>query len=316
MRWPFRRQAPTSPAEPPPVAHHAPPPRHHPSGSDADHVRDIAATHLGEPDLSRWLGLLRPAVRLVFTTEPGTAVARLGGLPSLPDDVEWPTWPGHGPLSFVGELACERLAAFPLDIPFPSTGRLLFFYRDGSYDDEPETVGTWDASTLQGARAIHVDGGSPRPAPEGTTTYPEQRYAGRAIVTAPDWQHPDLEAAFGSPGRDATSLMTHPVAADVFTEELRARHHGPGHQVGGYADPIQGPVEQEVAVAALGNQVHPGDPRLEEEAGRWELLLQVDTDDDVEMVWGDAGALYWMTRGDQPWTEASAAEVLFTWQCY
>ena len=315
MRWPFRRQAPASPAEPPPVAHHAPPPRHHPSGSDADHVRDIAATHLGEPDLSRWLGLLRPAVRLVFTTEPGTAVARLGGLPSLPDDVEWPTWPGHGPLSFVGELACERLAAFPLDIPFPSTGRLLFFYRDGSYDDDPETVGTWDASTLQGARAIHVDGGSPRPAPEGTTTYPEQRYAGRAIVTAPDWQHPDLEAAFGSPGRDATSLMTHPVAADVFTEELRARHHGPGHQVGGYADPIQGPVEQEVAVAALGNQVHHGDPRLEEEAERWELLLQVDTDDDVEMMWGDAGTLYWMARGDQPWTEASATEVLFTWQC-
>ena len=174
MRWPFRRQAPATPAEPPPVAHHAPPPRHHPTGSDADHVRDIAATHLSEPDLSRWLGLLRPAVRLVFTTDE-EPVARLGGLPSLPDDVEWPTWPGHGPLSFVGELDCERLAAFPLDVPIPSAGRLLFFYRDGAYDDDPETVGTWDAATLQGARAIHVDGGSPRPAPEGTTTYPEQQ---------------------------------------------------------------------------------------------------------------------------------------------
>jgi uncharacterized protein YwqG len=315
MRWPFRRRDPVTPTEPHPVAHHAPAPRHHPTGSDADRVRQIASTHLSEPDLSRWLGLLRPAVRLHATDDADAVVARLGGLPRLPDDVEWPTWSGHGPLSFIGELDCERLTGFPLDVPLPSTGRLLFFYRDGAYDDDPVTVGTWDAATLEGARALHVDDGSPREAPEGTTTYPEQRYAGRSVVTAPDWQHPDLEAAFTSPGQDAASLMEHPVTAEAFAEELRSRHHGPGHQVGGYADPVQGPVEQEVALAALANQVRHGDPRLDEEALRWELLLQVDTDDDLEMMWGDIGTLYWMTRGDQPWSAASAAEVLFTWQC-
>jgi uncharacterized protein YwqG len=315
MRWPFRRRDPVTPTEPHPVAHHAPAPRHHPTGSDADRVRQIASTHLSEPDLSRWLGLLRPAVRLHATDDADAVVARLGGLPRLPDDVEWPTWSGHGPLSFIGELDCERLTGFPLDVPLPSTGRLLFFYRDGAYDDDPVTVGTWDAATLEGARALHVDDGSPREAPEGTTTYPEQRYAGRSVVTAPDWQHPDLEAAFTSPGQDAASLMEHPVTAEAFAEELRARHHGPGHQVGGYADPVQGPVEHEVALAALANQVRHGDPRLDEEALRWELLLQVDTDDDLEMMWGDIGTLYWMTRGDQPWSAASAAEVLFTWQC-
>jgi uncharacterized protein YwqG len=108
--------------------------------------------------------------------------------------------------------------------------------------------------------------------------------------------------------------MDHPVNADDFLEALHERHTGPVHQVGGYAEPVQGPVEHEVADAALNNMVPYGDPRLDAEARRWELLLQVDSDDDLDMMWGDVGTLYWMARPEDL-ANNDLANISFTWQC-
>lgn len=269
--------------------------------------------------METWLSLLRPAVQLVPSSGGTENVARLGGLPLLPDDVDWPEWPDHGPLSYIGEVRCDRLAEFSLDIDVPVRGRLLFFYFDGSFDNYASTVGTWDASTLQGTRALHISeeaACSPRSAPVGIKVYSARDFAGREIVTAPGWEHPDLEAAFRRPGQDRRSFMDHPVNADAFADALHERHVGPLHQIGGYADPVQGPVEFEVAQAAVTSALPNDDPRLSEEARRWELLFQVDTDDELGMEWGDGGVLYWMLRTDQgPDDGTKLGEVSFTWQC-
>lgn len=85
------------------------------------------------------------------------------------------------------------------------------------------------------------------------------------------------------------------------SEALSERHPGPCHQVGGYATPMQGPVEYEAAIATLGGGIRGENPHvLTEQArltqARWTLLAQIDTDDRAEMMWGDCGALYWLTR--------------------
>ena len=284
---------------------------------DTEVVRRLAHRHLPPDVAAEWLALLRPAVRLVRAEPDGSVVARLGGAPLLPRDVRWPEWPGHGPLSYIGELLCGPLAAHPLEVPLPSTGRLLFFYFDGSFDDFEGVVGTWDAETLAGARVLHVPDHEPvevRPAPDGVEVWGEASFGGQEIVTAPGWEHPALRAAFGRPGEDRHDFMDHPVNGDAFTDALFDRHTGPLHQVGGYADPEQGPVELEVAHAALGNVVDWGDPRLEAEAARWLPLLQVDSDDDLGMMWGDVGKLYWLSRGSAL-AQGDVRDVSFTWQC-
>lgn len=266
---------------------------------DAEVVARLAAQHLPADVRERWTAQLRPAVRLVLTPDPDLAVARLGGLPRLPAGVAWPHWEGHGPLSFVGELRCDRLSAYELDVPVPNSGRLLFFYFDGSYDDGETVVGAWDPATLAGARALHVlDDGAPgaEVVPEGLTPYPERLLAGRTVVTAPEWE-------------DDEDLY------DELVEALHERHDGPVHQVGGYADAAQGPVEHEVAEAALGGDVSYEDPRLEAEARRWRLLLQVDSDDEVGMAWGDSGILYWLARPEDL-ERGDVSQVSFTWQSH
>lgn len=285
--------------------------------SDVELVEAIAQAHLPEGIKQRWLELLRPAIHLIPASNDSPVVARLGGVPDLPADAAWPDWSGHGPLAYIGEVLCAPAAEFDIDLPIPDSGRLLFFYFDGSYDNFAATVGTWDVTTLQGARAIHVPDGvpcTPAPTPSGVCTYPERRFTGRSIQTAPGWEHPDLRDVFLSADDDARSFLDHPVTDDAFNEALHERHTYPMHQIGGYADPVQGPVEHEVALAALNNKTAFGDPQVDTEAGRWELLLQVDTDGALDMMWGDGGVLYWMARPDDLAT-GNLTEISFTWQC-
>ena len=103
---------------------------------DQAYLRRLAALHLDDDVARRWLALLRPAVRLLECAPGRDTVARLGGQPVVPMGFEWPVWEGHGPLSFIGEVDLDALtrAGLRLDIKLPTTGRLLLFYFDGSYD--------------------------------------------------------------------------------------------------------------------------------------------------------------------------------------
>ena len=46
--------------------------------------------------------------------------------------------------------------------------------------------------------------------------------------------------------------MDHPVCDDAFQEALHERRTGQLHQIGGYANCVQGPVEAEIAQGVLG----------------------------------------------------------------
>ena len=312
MKWSFRRRPGTVPQqEASPV-----PPGSPLAEEDLAVVASLARRFLPEDVRDRWLALARPAIQLVPTPAASGWVARLGGLPQLPQLYAWPEWPGHGPLSYVGEIDCGQVQGFSLDMRLPAAGRLLFFYFDGSYDEYASTVGYWDRSSAPGAQAVFVqgaDGGSEREAPTGVTVYEVARFVGRSVVTFPGWEHPDLRAEFMAPGEDLRAFMDHPVCDDAFLEALHERHTGPLHQIGGYANPVQGPVEAEIAQGVLGKVPWDSEAALTE-AARWELLLQIDTDDSLSMMWGDCGMLYWLARPDDL-AANDLSQINFTWQC-
>ncbi len=141
-------------------------------------------------------------------------------------------------------------------VELPSTGRLLTFYFDGSYDDFASIVGTWDRTTLAGARLVHVaeprSTCAPLAPPDRVPEFGEQMLSGRQITTHPGWEHPLLRAELGAEDWDVDAWRAHPTQRDAFNEALFALDEGdaPRHQIGGWADPVQGPVELEVAQAA------------------------------------------------------------------
>ena len=80
-----------------------------------------------------------------------------------------------------------------------------------------------------------------------------------------------------------------------------------GHQIGGYPRPVQGD-NMELECQLASNGVYCGDSkgykseegkRLAPGAKDWKLLLQFASDDDLDVMWGDVGYLYfWIRRQD------------------
>lgn len=205
------------------------------------------------------------------------------------------------------------------DQRLPESGRLLAFYFDGSYDDFNGLVGTWDRESLAGARLLHVDelraDCTVVETPPGVLEFKPQDLTGRPITTYPNWEHQALRREFGADGQEHREWMSHPVNVEPFLEPLWQLHAGePRHQIGGWADPEQGPVEFEVAQEALDEPFEYGDARHTAEALAWSLVLQMDSDDAREMMWGDVGALYWLARPNGRDVD-DLSTLSFTWQC-
>lgn len=273
-------------------------------------LHDIARTHLPAELAERWLALLRPGAHLVKATESEAVAGRLGGRPALPQGETWPVWPGHGPLSFVASVDCAAVPVGALDIVLPADGSLLFFYFDGQIDDGAAYVAADEPDTWAGARVVYVPAGVPVAecaVPVGLEAYPEVSLAVRVEPTAPDVWHPIMRAALPKDALDDGW-------PEEFTDALYDHSSGPGHRIGGHADPVQNPVEQEIAHGVLGADVGWDDPRVDEEAEHWVLLAQFDTDDDADMMWGDCGALYWLIR-PQDLAERRFDRAMFTMQC-
>lgn len=313
MAW-FRRKPDPSPVPAPVDAG--------PGVKDRATLSRIAQEHLAEDVAERWLAMLRPAVRLVPADGPDSIVARIGGRPVAPSDFAWPVWEGSGPLCFVAEVDLEALArsGFDAGLDLPTGGRLLAFYYDGSYDDFLSIVGPWDPATLAGTRLVHVAepraACAPMEAPDGVIEFEEQTLRGQQIWTHPGWEHPRLRVEFGAEDWGAQAWRAHPVRGEAFNEALFALDddQGPRHQIGGWADPVQGPVELEVAQAEVPAETAHGSPAHRAEAAAWRPLLQVDSDDASQMMWGDVGMLYWLRR-DADRETGALGPVSFTWQC-
>ncbi|OLZ59295.1 hypothetical protein AVW11_26695 [Streptomyces amritsarensis] len=285
----------------------------------AEALHDLAHRLLSPDDAARWIALLRPGLRLAHAGD-GAAVGRLGGLPDLRLDMPWPHWEGHGPLSHLMSLDCAALtAAGDSGLTLPASGTLLFFLFDGRLDDDDCMVYPSDPETRPGSRVLHVPADTPtrrHPAPAGLDPYPEVALTGQPGLSVPTSDAPNVRAAFGEVG-DSLAWRRHPVNARPFDSALRALDTHPsrsGHRLGGHPVPVQEPVEWEIARGVLGPDAAGQDSRLDDEAAAWVLLAQIDTDGAAEMMWGDAGTVYWLIRPDDL-AAGRFEEAVFTWQC-
>jgi Domain of unknown function (DUF1963) len=291
-------------------------------------LAEAGRRYFSAADAETWAGLLRPGFHLrgLAPDESAASVAAyLGGSPLLPEDFEWPTWDGHGPLSFVGAVDCSQVPVGELDIPLPVSGQLLFFYFDGLGDSS--VVYTDPSSVVHGTRVVYLPADASvteREAPEGVTPYPMLLLAGSVIATAPDNENAALIAAFGDPDDPAAYCDYPTVDPDDsgFWSALVAyrRDQRPYHCVGGYALPVQGAVEPEGAQVVFPEQEQGAEQESEQGAAERKeltaqlvLLAQIDSDPRSGMLWGDAGRLYWLIRRDDL-AAGLFEKATFTWQ--
>ena len=287
------------------------------STANAAELIEAARATLPPAVADTWIGLLRPAVRLRRAEGSEPVAGHLGGSPALPENMEWPRSEAGRPLGLVAGIE-GRVPAGGLDLPLPADGMLLLFYRDPS-EDPHETFRISDPVPVDqppAGQVVFVPAGTAttmRSEP-GAAVYPEVPLAVEVTATGPDWEHPALQQAVAGLSEADREFMGEASNSDEFRDEVSMRTETPRHYLGGYADPVQGSVEVAAAWQRLGSRVPYSDPALWDEARLWTSLVQIDSDDDAEMRWGDCGSLYWVMRRDDLAAGRFAAAA-FIFQC-
>lgn len=245
--------------------------------------------------------LLKPSILIAKTGK--TTRSYFGGLPPSWHGFVWPEKDGL-PLAFLACIDCAELPRVPELDWLPATGRLLFFYdtENQPWGFDPKDRGGWkvvyvgpEAALSETAAALSETAAAPAKAPH--PPIPKKAVSFRVAALPP---------ALGDTSLDALELSD--AEADALAEHRQTLFQNqPHHQIGGYPDPVQDPAMDEESQLAsngiyCGNAEGYKDPRVEKlkpGASEWSLLFQMDTDEDLNLMWGDAGMLYfWIKRDD------------------
>lgn len=247
------------------------------------------------------LRLVLPAVR--FFTDPATRLSlgesRIGGAPDVSGDFRWPEFGGQ-PLAFIAQLNLAQFASLLPAGELPLAGWLLFFNdaRQQNWGFDPKDRGSAIVAYVP-PDAVLQRIAVPESLDEQGRFSPCAVRDLRVVLTLPGYESPLLDPLGFSKGEQDRYFE------DVL-QPLNAAEGQVYHQLGGYAEPIQNDMQLECQLTTHG--IYCGDasgyedPRrnaLEAGTADWRLLLQVDSDDNAQMMWGDAGRLYyWIRRQD------------------
>lgn len=208
-----------------------------------------------------WLVL--PSIRIkTHSVDESTlplGTSKFGGVPDLPPQFSYPLF-DQNPLSFVAQINLRALKQYPIASVLPADGILYFFYRE-DFENYPQQPDEW--------RVLYY---------EGELSQLRRRHPQGKLFKA----------------------CTLDFTEDLTLRWFSYRREKTVSRILGYPDAIQEAVFLECEELST-----PGDftyteterPTLLQKAlSEWVLLLQIDSEPDVGMMWGDMGKLYFCIR--------------------
>ena len=254
--------------------------------------------------------LRKPAVHLVASPQRG--FSQVGGKPTLPAGFEWPAWNGK-PLNFLCQI---DLKAIPADAdigPLPRIGYLFFFFsaEQETWGFDPKDIGSWRVFYFE--KLENAAEASCPPTLPKQHVYDAVHVMFKSVLTYPDSEDERVDRLqLSDAEREAYLDLGH----SVFEGK-------PAHHLLGHPGPVQNN-DMDLECQLVSHGVYCGDEsgyksprRAELEKGKadWLLLLQLDSDDDADMMWGDAGRLYfWINKNDL--VRRDFSKVWMILQCY
>lgn len=238
--------------------------------------------------------LRKPTIRIEKSHHSG--LSKIGGLPIANAALKWPVWKGK-PLAFLAQINLGELPRSNTSQSLSKSGLLYFFYdqEQNTWGFDPNDRGSWAVEYVSDVGNLQ-----PLTPPAGLqkkAIYKEKFIQFSNVLTYPDWQDERIEKL------DLTDSQID----EYFELESSVYLGQPAHQLFGYANPIQSN-DMDLESQLVSNGLYCGDasgyndPQAKTlSSGRedWVLLLQLDSDDDADMMWGDAGMLYfWIRKQD------------------
>ncbi|MCD8213652.1 MAG: DUF1963 domain-containing protein [Campylobacter sp.] len=220
--------------------------------------------------------------------------SKIGGSPDLPSDMPWFKNKLTGnDLSFIAQINFAEVKPFDAQNKLPNSGILYLFY------DCYDMPWGFDPKDVSGTKIFYF---------EGEIGDLKRRAVENAELLTPFsptvlnfTSHIELSGMWSSL---AESFNASDEEADAFWEMLDEQD-GQMNKILGHSDNIQGGMELECELVSNGiycgdslGYKHPLKAELEKNISDWTLLLQIDSNEENEMMWGDCGRLYVWIKDD------------------
>ena len=252
--------------------------------------------------------------------------SRIGGIPDLPEGIEWPwcrytkvkkKFFGLGkavktevafPMSFIAQLNCAEFNQLEGAKDYPNEGMLYFFYNNdqSAWGFDPKDKAHFKVFFYNGDLKTLKPTAFPTELPEAG------RFKGASLTFEEDYSVPSWEHGVYENLSDEDQDWFF----DTFLPDKEI------NKLGGHPNQIQGEMSLECELVTnglyCGNPSGYNDPKAEALAPKakfWQLLLQVDSNSALDMMWGDAGRLYfWIREQDLKNRDFDKAWMIL--QCY
>ena len=221
-------------------------------------------------------------------------VSKLGGVPDVPPGFVWPQWKGL-PQSFIAQIRMEDAHPYDVDRVLPEQGMLWFFYdaQQQTYGADPADKGGWSvlfAESSTNLQRITAPTTLPATSQFHASTI---RFASEITLSLqPQLEISNFDWTAQEQQQYETLLSTFPTPED---------HASVHNRLLGNPETLQDDMRIECQYASNGI-ADASDPRAEEVAKgamEWQLLFQVDSDEQVGMRWASTGLLYyWLKKAD------------------
>jgi hypothetical protein len=253
---------------------------------------DLMRSHIPEDRHSDFRMAIRDGLRLRHAGKGEEVIGYFGGLPELPEGVEWP---GDGKAHYE-HVASIDLAKLPaLDLNLPESGRISVF---GDTDG-------WAGAFLYFPEGLVLqEAALPADLESGDRVFTRAEMTCAVVSTIPSTSWLEMHLLDADDEDEVFEQL------DAFGDKFFT-HSWSWHQLGGWANEIQG--DRDLGLlpgSAAAQHFYPdGLP-----SGRV-LLAQFDTDSEIGMGWGDFGTLYCFIEPGHL-AAHDFADVEVYWECH
>ncbi|WDU45843.1 YwqG family protein [Taylorella equigenitalis] len=218
--------------------------------------------------------------------------SRFGGDPDLPPELEWFKNDISGaPLNFIGQINCAEITSFDIDKKLPSNGILYFFY------DIEAFLWGFDKSDCVGSKVYYYEGPtnnlSIRPCPNEIKKFTPCSLTFKNQIDLPEYSSQLIQEKLSEEEYEKYLDLQDSLELEVDYKLL------------GHSNNIQNGMELQCELVRqgiyCGSNAAYQDPRTSEflsDSYKWNLLLQITSNNMTDMKFGDEGALYFWIRED------------------
>jgi len=247
--------------------------------------------------------LAQPSIQILLHSADemtlSQGISKLGGLPDLPANYNWPRNNGKF-LPFVAQIRLSEISLYDTTHILPKSGMIYFFYDflvlPNGYDSED--FGEWRVIYHPNESEQFTRTNIPSELKDADSYGPAQLQVCRmtflAKDTFPDWGANEIYQLFGR-----ENLACYNNILDRIVERnlsIPREKQDNLHHIFGYPEPIQ-PVDMKKICQNVSENLYVHAQNFDVLSENWKLLLQLDSDEEnTDMLWGDNGRIYFWIR--------------------